>query len=272
MPHIGHHGNPATHQGQRDKHRISDPKREARLVHSRSIRPNQSGTPPPPYATPTVPRDYPQATHLLHHRCLQGFLVGRRNAPATTAAGSTDAAALAQRTGLTDPRGPIRGFTRLRRSPLKCVYRAACDPSAARRHRAAPHRPAAAGPGRRPGPASAATTSTPAPDTREKLIRRFHLTWQDALEVEAAVREGRTTRPDLQPAARGFAEHTLTPPTFRGRPLTSYPLAARWAWLVFAIAALSIAARRRRRRAAAAALTANTPNPDHPYDRADPSP
>jgi hypothetical protein len=112
----------------------------------------------------------------------------------------------------------------------------------------------------------------PAPDTRQKLIRRFHLTWQDALEVEAAVREGRTTRPDLQPAARGFAEHTLTPPTFRGRPLTSYPLAARWAWLVFAIAALSIAARRRRRRAAAAALTANTPNPDHPYDRADPSP
>jgi len=79
----------------------------------------------------------------------------------------------------------------------------------------------------------------PAPDTRQKLIRRFHLTWQDALEVEAAVREGRTTRPDLQPAARGFAEHTLTPPTFRGRPLTSYPLAARWAWLVFAIAALA---------------------------------
>jgi len=148
----------------------------------------------------------------------------------------------------------------------------------------------------------------PAPDTREKLIRRFHLTWQDTLEVEVAVREGRTTRPDLQPAARGFAEHTLTPPTFRGRPLTSYPLAARWAWLVFAIAALaflgyaaalgsevglayliiygpvaafSIAARRRRRRAAAAALTANTPRPtpdhdhdhdhDHPNDRATPS-
>ena len=142
----------------------------------------------------------------------------------------------------------------------------------------------------------------PAPDTREKLIRRFHLTWQDALEVEAAVREGRATRPDLQPAARGFAEHTLTPPTFRGRPLTSYPLAARWAWLVFAIAALAflgyaaalgseltiayliiygpvaalnIAARRRRRRTAAAALTANTPRPtpdhDHPNDRATPS-
>ncbi len=142
----------------------------------------------------------------------------------------------------------------------------------------------------------------PAPDTRQKLIRRFRLTWQDTLEVEAAVREGRTTRPDLQPAARGFAEHTLTPPTFRGRPLTSYPLAARWAWLVFAIAALAflgyaaalgseltiayliiygpvaalnIAARRRRRRTAAAALTANTPRPtpdhDHPNDRATPS-
>jgi len=134
----------------------------------------------------------------------------------------------------------------------------------------------------------------PAPDTREKLIRRFHLTWQDALEVEAAVREGRATRPDLQPAARGFAEHTLTPPTFRGRPLTSYSVATRYTWGVVAflgyaaalgseltiayliiygpVAALSIAARRRRRRAAAAALTANTPNPDHPYDRADPSP
>jgi len=140
----------------------------------------------------------------------------------------------------------------------------------------------------------------PAPDTREKLIRRFHLTWQDALEVEAAVREGRATRPDLQPAARGFAEHTLTPPTFRGRPLTSYSVATRYTWGVVAflaflgyaaalgseltiayliiygpVAALSIAARRRRRRAAAAALTANTPRPtpddDHPNDRATPS-
>jgi len=145
----------------------------------------------------------------------------------------------------------------------------------------------------------------PAPDTREKLIRKFHLTWQDTLEVEAAVREGRATRPDLQPAARGFAEHTLTPPTFRGRPLTTYPVAARWAWLVFAIAAvafiayaaalgsgislsylviygtgaaLGIAARRRRRRAAAAALIANNPSPtpDHAHgnlnDSADPPP
>jgi len=115
--------------------------------------------------------------------------------------------------------------------------------------------------------------------------------------VEAAVREGRATRPGLQPAARGFAEHALTPPTFRGRPITTYPVATRWAWLVVAIAAaaflayaaalgseltiayliiygtvtvLSIAARRRRR-AAAAALTANTPSPGHPSDRADPS-
>ncbi len=145
----------------------------------------------------------------------------------------------------------------------------------------------------------------PAPDTREKLIRRFHLTWQDTLEVEAAVREGRATRPDLQPAARGFAEHTLAPATFCGRPLTTYPVTARWAWVVFAIAAiailayaaargsgisltylviygtgaaLGIAARRRRQRAAAAALTANNPSrtPDHahghPSDSADPPP
>jgi len=68
-------------------------------------------------------------------------------------------------------------------------------------------RTAAAGPARGPGPATAATTPThPIPDTREKLIRRFHLTWQDAPKLEAAVRQGRATRPDLQPAA--LAEHT----------------------------------------------------------------
>ncbi len=60
MPHIGHHGNPATHKGQRDKHRQPNPKRETLLVHSRSIRPNQPGTPPPPYATPTVPATTPK--------------------------------------------------------------------------------------------------------------------------------------------------------------------------------------------------------------------
>jgi hypothetical protein len=138
----------------------------------------------------------------------------------------------------------------------------------------------------------------PAPDTREKLIRKFHLTWQDTLEVEAAVREGRTTRPDLQPAARSFAEHTLTPPTFRGRPLTSYSVATRYTWLVVAFLAFlgyatalgpevgltyliiygtaiafSIVARRRRQRTAAAAHTANTtPDHDHTNDRADPHP
>jgi len=69
-------------------------------------------------------------------------------------------------------------------------------------------RTAAAGPARGPGPATAATTPThPIPDTRypRELIRRFHLTWQDAPKLEAAVRQGRATRPDLQPAA--LAEH-----------------------------------------------------------------
>jgi len=64
VPHIGHQGNPATHQGQRDKHRIPDPKREARLVHSRSIRPNQPSTPPPPYAAPPCQRLPPSTTPL----------------------------------------------------------------------------------------------------------------------------------------------------------------------------------------------------------------
>ncbi len=60
VPHIGHQGNPDTHQGQRDKHRISDPKREMRLVHSRSIRPNQPSTPPPAVRHPTVPATTPK--------------------------------------------------------------------------------------------------------------------------------------------------------------------------------------------------------------------
>ncbi len=139
----------------------------------------------------------------------------------------------------------------------------------------------------------------PAPDTRQKLIRKFHLTWQDTLEVEAAVREGRATRPELQPAARGFAEHILAPPTFRGRPITSYSMATRCTWLAVAFLAFlgyaaalglelgltylmvygtgiafSVAAHRRRRRAAVAALTANNPSPtpDHhrPHHGVDP--
>jgi len=57
-----------------------------------------------------------------------------------------------------------------------------------------------------PPPRRRPPTRYPIPDTREKLIRRFHLTWQDAPKLEAAVRQGRATRPDLQPAA--LAEHT----------------------------------------------------------------
>jgi len=58
------------------------------------------------------------------------------------------------------------------------------------------------------------------------------------ITASTAVREGRVTRPDLHPAARGFAEHTLTPAAVLGRPLTT----TRW-------------------RRAAAALTANTGSP-----------
>ena len=129
----------------------------------------------------------------------------------------------------------------------------------------------------------------PAPDNRDQLVRRFRLTWQDALEVEAAVREGRATRPDLQPAACGFAGLALAPPMFRGRPVTSYSAATRRAvlvagagavvvFVVYAVAlgsevglvyvviygvgiAFAIVARRRRRRAAAAALVADAATP-----------
>lgn len=67
----------------------------------------------------------------------------------------------------------------------------------------------------------------PPPDSRDELRRRFGLTWRDTQEVDDAVRHGRATRAELQPAARSFAELVLAPPTFRGRPITSYPKAAR---------------------------------------------
>ncbi len=67
----------------------------------------------------------------------------------------------------------------------------------------------------------------PPVDSREKLRRRCGLTWQDAQKVDAAVRQGRATRPELHAAARSLAELVLTPPTFRGRPVTSYPKSAR---------------------------------------------
>lgn len=126
----------------------------------------------------------------------------------------------------------------------------------------------------------------PTVDSREQLRRRFGLSWQQAQEIEAAVRQGRATQPELQAAARSLAELVLTPPTFRGRPITSYPKPARRVAQVLLLAVviaycaalglfrdrelgvfylvlyggfllMSVIARKRRRRYAEAALIAN---------------
>lgn len=78
----------------------------------------------------------------------------------------------------------------------------------------------------------------PPVDSREQLRRRFGLTWQEAQEIETTVRQGRVTRPGLQPAACSLAELVLTPATFRGRAITSYPKSARRAAQVLLIAVL----------------------------------
>ncbi len=68
----------------------------------------------------------------------------------------------------------------------------------------------------------------PSRDPAEIVRTEFGLTWQDHLEVVAAVQQGRAAaRPELRPAACRFAELVLNPPhqTFRGRPINEYP---RW--------------------------------------------
>lgn len=64
-------------------------------------------------------------------------------------------------------------------------------------------------------------------DPYDAVASQFHLTWQEKNEVESAVRQGRAVRPRLRPAARAFAQLLLAEPTYRGRPIGSYPIAGR---------------------------------------------